>query len=85
MKMTMHIDEALLGRVMRLHGCASKTEAVAFALSELERRHALAAYAKSGLGLAAEELRKGVAADYDVLKTRTPTAGTAYGKRRSRR
>ncbi len=84
MKMTMHIDEDLLERVMRLHDCASKTEAVNLALRELERRHALAGYAKSGLGLSAAELREGVDADYDVLKTRVAHESTSHGKRRSR-
>lgn len=84
MKMTMHIDEGLLERVMRLHGCASKTEAVDLALRELERRHALAAYATSGLGLSADELREGVAPDYDVLTARTVRELAAHGKRRAR-
>ena len=38
MKMTMHIDEALLNRVIETYGYASKTEAVEMALRELDRR-----------------------------------------------
>ena len=70
MKMTMHIDEGLLDRVMKLYDCESKTEAVRLALRELERGHLLRGYAKTGLGLSALELREGVAADYDVLADR---------------
>lgn len=38
MKMTMHIDEELLARVMEAYGCASKTETVEMALREMDRR-----------------------------------------------
>ena len=34
MKMTMHIDEELLDRVVKRFGCASKTEAVEMALKD---------------------------------------------------
>ena len=37
MKMTMHIDEALLKRVVEAYGCESKTEAVEMALREMEQ------------------------------------------------
>ena len=84
MKMTMHIDEGLLGRVMELYACESKTEAVNLALREMERRHLLRGYAKSGLGLSALELREGVAKDYDVVAAREATLPGRHGKRRSR-
>jgi Arc/MetJ family transcription regulator len=84
MKMTMHIDEGLLDRVMKLYGCESKTEAVHLALREMERRHLLRGYGKTGLGLAALDLREGVAADYDVLAGREAGRPASHGKRRSR-
>jgi Arc/MetJ family transcription regulator len=84
MKMTMHIDEGLLDRVMKLYDCESKTEAVHLALRELERGHLLRGYAKTGLGLSALELKEGVAADYDVLADREAGKPVAHGKRRSR-
>ncbi len=84
MKMTMHIDEGLLDRVMKLYDCESKTEAVHLALRELERGHLLRGYAKTGLGLSALELREGVAADYDVLADREAGKPVSHGKRRSR-
>ena len=70
MKMTMHIDESLLDRVMNLYGCTSKTEAVDFALRELDRLHRLRTFAENGLGFTSEELKHSVYPDYDVLATR---------------
>jgi Arc/MetJ family transcription regulator len=57
MKMTMHIDEALLKRVMAAAGVTSKTKAVDLALRELDRRAELKRLAQEGLGLTPEELR----------------------------
>ncbi len=70
MKMTMHIDEALLDEVIGRFGCASKTEAVDFALRELMRKSKLRALGKTGLGLTPEELRNAVDPNYDVLALR---------------
>jgi Arc/MetJ family transcription regulator len=84
MKMTMHIDEGLLARVMELYACDSKTEAVHLALHEMERRHLLRGYARTGLGLGALELKEGVAANYDVLADRKAGKPVAHGKRRPR-
>lgn len=83
MKMTMHIDEDLLDRVIKIHGCASKTEAVDLALREMERRHLLRGYAKTGLGLSAAELKDAVDPNYDLLANRNATTGVRYGKRRA--
>ena len=84
MKMTMHIDEALLETVIRLYRCESKTDAVNMALREMERRHKLSGYAKTGLGLSALELKEGVAPDYDVLESRRASGTASHGKRRTR-
>jgi len=65
MKMTMHIDEDLLKRVMRDYECSSKTEAVDRALRELDRRARLKEFAKNGLGLTPEELGNSVFPGYD--------------------
>ncbi|HAB18170.1 MAG TPA: type II toxin-antitoxin system VapB family antitoxin [Verrucomicrobiota bacterium] len=86
MKMTLHIDEGLLDKVVAMYGCESKTAAVDFALRELERRHALAAYGTTGLGLSAAELRGAVDPNYDVLAARrTGGAGYAASDRRRRK
>jgi Arc/MetJ family transcription regulator len=57
MKMTMHIDQALLKRVMAATGVTSKTKAVDVALRELDRRAELIRLAREGLGLTSKELR----------------------------
>jgi len=61
----MHIDEALLKRVMEAYECESKTEAVDRALREMDRQTRLRHFAKHGLGLTPEELRSSVAAGYN--------------------
>ena len=56
--MTMHVDEAILKRVMKATGVTSKTKAVDLALRELDRRAELTRLAREGLGMTAEELKK---------------------------
>jgi hypothetical protein len=65
MKMTMHIDDALLKRVMEAYGYESKTEAVEMALRELDRQERLREFARNGLGLSPEELADSVYPGYD--------------------
>jgi len=98
MKMTLHIDEALLNRVTSIYGCESKTAAVALALRELERRHTLKSYAGRGLGFTPGELRESLDPAYDLMASRygsaVPAKGTApattstsrkpHGRRRAR-
>ena len=57
MKMTMHIDEALLAEVMAATGAASKTEAVDLALRKVARKFRQRERWKVGLGMTAEEIR----------------------------
>jgi Arc/MetJ family transcription regulator len=66
MKMTLHIDETLLARVMEEYGIETKTEAVHFALRELDRRVQLKAFAREGLGLTPEELADAVDPNYKL-------------------
>ncbi len=65
MKMTMHIDEELLDRVVREYEFASKTEAVEAALKELDRQMRLRDFRKNGLGLTPDELAAAVDPFYD--------------------
>ena len=51
MKMTMHIDEDLLKRVMDDYGYESKTEAVEMALRELDRKARFRRFGNRGPGL----------------------------------
>jgi Arc/MetJ family transcription regulator len=85
MKMTMHIDETLLDRVMKTHGFSSKTEAVEKALKEMDRKARLKNYLMDGLGLTPEELKASVDPDYDVLGSRAAESAALYGKRSARR
>ena len=77
MKMTMHIDDELLDRVVRLTGASSKTEAVDMALRELDRKARLAEFGLTGLGLSAAELMESVDPGYDVIASRVADAGPA--------
>lgn len=57
MKMTMHIDEDVLDRVMKITGAKTKTAAVEIALSEMARRHKMKELFSAGLGMTPEELK----------------------------
>lgn len=48
-KMTMHIDEDVLARVMKITGASTKTEAVEIALKEMARRHKMKELFSAGL------------------------------------
>jgi Arc/MetJ family transcription regulator len=86
MKMTMHIDDKLLDEVIERFGCASKTEAVDFALREVLRKAKLRELGRTGLGLTADELGNAVYPDYDVVALRVAEKPMVkYGKRGSRR
>jgi hypothetical protein len=80
MKMTMHIDEALLARVIQSYGCASKTEAVDKALRELDRRAILSELVDKGIGASSEELTASVFPEYDIHALRAAEARPSYGK-----
>jgi len=58
MKMTLHIDDALLARVMAAAGVDSKTKAVDLALREMDRRAELKRLTSEGLGLSPSALRE---------------------------
>src|SRR5436305_4237998 len=58
MKMTMHIDEDVLDRVMKLTGAKTKTAAVELALKDMARRHKMKELFTAGLGLTADELKE---------------------------
>ena len=80
MKMTMHIDEALLDRVIEIYGYASKTEAVEMALRELDRKARYHELGRKGMGLTPEELGDAVDPDYDILSSRVAETPSKYGK-----
>lgn len=56
MKLTLNIDDALLNRVMTVTGIETKTEAIHYALNEIDRRNRLIELlANDDLGLTSEE------------------------------
>lgn len=62
MKMTLHIDEALVRGVMESTGARTKTEAIHLALTEMDRRHRLnELLAKDDFGLDAKGWAKAFA------------------------
>ncbi len=80
MKMTMHIDEALLTRVMADYGFVSKTEAVEMALRELDRKVRFREIGKAGMGMTPDELEDAVDPAYDLNSLRVAETPTKYGK-----
>lgn len=82
MKMTMHIDEALLERVMAAHGCDSKTEAVDMALREMARKAGFRAMVTAPSPFSPAELRDAVEPSYDVAALRAAEPRATYKVRR---
>lgn len=80
MKMTMHIDEALLERVMAKYELATKTDAVNFALRELDRLARLREALEAGMGMSEEELKESVYEDYDLNSLRVAETPKKHGK-----
>ena len=70
MKMTMHIDDGLLERVMAATGATSKTMAVDLALREMDRKAKLVKLCHEGLGLGADELKDAIDPNYDLDEVR---------------
>lgn len=85
MKMTMHIDEELLDRVVKRFGCESKTEAVEMALKEMDRKARFREMVKTGLGFTPDELRNAVDPDYDVLSMRAAEDPVVYKAKKTTR
>lgn len=83
MKMTMHIDEALLAKVMAAHGCESKTEAVDMALREMARKAGFRAMVSAPSPFTPAELRAAVDPSYDVAALRAAEPKASYKVRRS--
>jgi Arc/MetJ family transcription regulator len=82
MKMTMHIDDALLARVMVAAGTTSKTKAIDLALREMDRRATLVRLTTAGLGLSPDELKDAVDPAYELEEMRHRETPTSYGRKR---
>ena len=86
MKMTLHIDDDLLARVMSATGTDSKTKAIDLALREMDRKATLVKLANEGLGLSPDELKDAVDPAYDLGAERLRETPVHYGRKpRSRR
>lgn len=81
MKITLNVDEALLERVMKGLGVASKTHAIDLALREMDRKTTLRTLAAEGLGLTTEELEAVFDSDYDLMSARVAEGSGTYRKR----
>jgi hypothetical protein len=81
MKMTMHIDEVLLARVMAAIGVSSKTKAIDLALREMDRRAVLLKLCSEGLGLGPDELKESVDPAYHLEEMRRTETPISYGRK----
>jgi Arc/MetJ family transcription regulator len=81
MKMTLHIDDELLARVMASTGTTSKTRAIDLALREMDRRSKLMKMAAEGLGLGPDELKDALDPSYDLHKMRKNETPAHYGRK----
>jgi Arc/MetJ family transcription regulator len=85
MKMTLHIDEGLLSRVMKVTGADTKTKAIDLALREMDRKAKLVSLASEGLGLSPDELRDAIDPNYDLNAVRKLESPVSYGRKRRTR
>ena len=58
MKLTVNLDGDVLDNVVKITGSNTKTEAIMFALKEVERRARLVEVLKEGLGASEAELKE---------------------------
>lgn len=86
MKMTLHIDDELLTRVMETTGASSKTAAIDLALREMDRRAKLIKLTSEGLGVGPDELKDAIDPSYSLEAMRTVETPVHYGRKpRTRR
>ena len=81
MKITLHVDDDLLTRVMRATGAGTKTKAIDLALREMDRRAMLVNMASEGLGLSGDELKDAVDPAYDLNEMRHRETPINYGRK----
>ncbi len=81
--MTLHIDDALLERVMAATGAESKTKAIDLALREMDRRAELRRLTAEGLGLSADELKEVFDPASAIAEVPPPVKKVKYGRKPS--
>jgi hypothetical protein len=83
MKITLNIDGELLARVVAITGSETKTDAIDFALREVDRRARLVEVLRAGTGADAEELRDMFDPESDPLAMRVAEkSGTSYAAKK---
>lgn len=78
MKLTLNIDEALLDRVVEITGASTKTEAINFALREIDRKARLVNVLREGLGASSDELRTMFDTAAEPVALRVAEEGVPY-------
>lgn len=78
MKLTINVDDALLDRVVEITEASSKTEAIAIALREVDRRARLVSVLREGLGASPDELKDMFDASSDPMALRAAEPGISY-------
>lgn len=78
MKMTLNIDDELLARVMEFTGAKTKTEAIANALREMDRRAKLSELLKDDFGMTADDCRNAIDPAYDLEAMRVAETPANY-------
>lgn len=79
--MTLNIDDGLLDRVMEATGAKTKTEAIAIALGEMDRRVRLREVLRRDHGMTPEDWKKAFDPDYDVVARRVAEDPISYGRK----
>ena len=81
MKMTLNIDDDLLERVMVTTGAKTKTEAIALALKEMDRRGKLREVLGRDRGMTSDDWKNAFDPDYDVTALRVAETPVKYGRK----
>jgi hypothetical protein len=79
MRITLNLDGDLLDRVVSATGSKTKTDAITFALEEVDRRTRLRAILREGTGATPDELKSmfDPGSDPDILRVAEPSV--SYG------
>ena len=82
MKLTLNIDDELLGRVMESTGAKTKTDAIHAALAEVDRRHKLIALLSDDFGMTPQDWKNAIDEnswheEETARIAETPSTGTA--------
>lgn len=78
MRLTLNIDGDLLDRVVESTGSKTKTEAITYALKEMDRRERLTAILRRGSGVPPEELADMFDPASDPIKLRVAEPPCTY-------